>query len=162
MDLVEEVEGGLEIGFGKGAGFDGQGQGVGVGWDGHGGDFDEFLLEIFARRLCGGLFPADRDEADRDAVEETAGIEGMGNFGDRVGICGELDALEEDVSAGDGADVGDEGFAKGEDDIAVLMGVLKYWVAAVGVEVPAGRGDGFAVAIEGGVGGDEIEAVLDF
>src|SRR5262249_467921 len=63
-----------------------------------------------------------------------------------------------------GADFGDEGFAEGEEDVAVLMSVTKDWVAEVGVETPTGGVDDFVVAIKGGGAAYEIEdvGIFDF
>ena len=133
------------------------------------------------------VFPFDRDEADANCAEEFSGVEGISDFGERVGVGGELDALVEagrwkiGVRRGGGrragrragdsapylvaayrADFGDQGAAEGEDDVAIVMGVLENGVAPVIFEAPTGRGNDLVVAIEGGVGGDEIEAIFDF
>ena len=114
----------------------------------------------------GGVGPAEWDEADGDGIEEAVFVEVKGDAGHGVGVGGELDALEEDLAASEGADFGDSGFAEGEDDVAVLVGVLENGVAAVGFELPAGGGDGFAKSIEGCVRGEKIEAgilrIFDF
>src|SRR5437867_6347506 len=56
-----------------------------------------------------------------------------------------------------GADFGDEGAAQGENDVAVLVSVLKNGIALVAFELPAGRGEDLVVAVEGGVAGNKIE-----
>ncbi len=103
--------------------------------------------------MGGAVFPADGDKADTDGVEVAVAVEAVGDAGDGVGFGGEEDALEE---AGV-LDLGGEGFAEGEDDVAVLVGVLEDGVALVVVEAPAGGGDDFVVAVEGFVGGDEVQ-----
>ena len=105
------------------------------------------LIGPQARRYT--VFPADGNEADRDGVEEFADVGAVGDGGNGVDVGGELDALVE-VGTGGGMGtrgarpspyLGDEGSAQGEDDVAVLEGVLEDGVALVGVELPAGGGD---------------------
>jgi hypothetical protein len=66
--------------------------------------------------------PAERDEADADGTEELAFVETIRDFGDGIGVDGELDTLIQvrtltpDPSPigwerGTGADFGDEGAA---------------------------------------------------
>jgi hypothetical protein len=114
-----------------------------------------------------GIFPAEGDEADGDGVEEFSTVEAVSDLGHGVYICCELDSLEENLALTPGpspirwARVATEFryqcAAEGEDDVAVLVGILKDGVALVGIEFPAGGGDDFGVAIEGFVGRDEVE-----
>jgi len=52
---------------------------------------------------------------------------------------------------------GDQGAAEGEEDVAVLVAILEDGVALVIFELPAGGIDGFGVAVEAGIAGDEVE-----
>src|SRR5213078_1812359 len=89
--------------------------------------------------------------------QELPFIEIVGDAGQRVGLDCELDLLEEDLSSVDSADLGCNGPAERKDDVAVLVGVLEDWVAAVVGELPTGGGNNFLIAINGVVGCDEIE-----
>ena len=46
------------------------------------------------------------------------------------------------------------------EDVSILVRVLKHGVAEVIVESPAGWGDDFVVAVEGRIGGDEVQEGL--
>jgi hypothetical protein len=97
--------------------------------------------------------PFYRDEADGDGIQEFSAEEAVGDFGHGVGVDRELNALEKREAACWAsppylADFGDEGFAEGEDDVAVMMGVLEDRVAEVGIEFPAGGVDDLVVAVE--------------
>jgi hypothetical protein len=119
-----------------------------------------------------GVLPAEGDEADADGAQEIEFVEGIRDASHGVGVDGEFDALEK---AGrrekgerrrDRADFGDESFSKGEEDVAVLVGVLEDGVAEVILQAPTGGDDDFVVAIERFVGGDEVEdgggGIFDF
>src|SRR5438067_12610781 len=84
-----------------------------------------------------GVFPAEGDEADGDGIEEFCTVEAVRSPGHGIDVCRELDPLIEFA----GADLRDQCSAEGEDDVAVLVGVLKYGIALVGIEFPAGGGD---------------------
>lgn len=154
----------MEVGLVDSAGFEGEGEGIWVGWDADGGDFEELLFEVFSTEggLGGAFLRTDRCEADGDGFEESAVVKFEGEAGDGVRVDGEFDALKEgEAAAWDRrpylADLGDQGAAESVEDVAVLVGVLEDWVAEVGVEFPAGGADDFVVAVEGFVGGDEVE-----
>jgi len=84
-------------------------------------------------------------------------VEAVSDPGNRVNVRRELNALEEGLATGYVAHLGNKGLTKREQDIAVLVGVLKDRIAPIGVEIPAGRRNHFGVAVERGVGGDKVE-----
>ena len=149
------------------AGFDGEGQGVGVGGDSDGGDFDEFLFGVAAaegrrsksksmimikRRT---VLPLERDEADGGGLEEFAPVKVAGNFCEWVFVGSKAPGLEEGVAA----DPCFLGPADGEDDIAVLVGVLDDRITEIVFEAPARCDDDFLVAVEGLVAGANVEQI---
>jgi len=156
---AEQVERVLEVGFLHCARFEAEGQSVWVGGNADSGDFEQLLLEIFTAMTTGvvAVFPAKRNEADGDGAEEAPAIEAVGDAGDRIEVRGELDLLVEDMAAGDGADLSEEGFAQGEYDVAVLVGVLENRVPAIVFDAPTAGEDDFAVAIKGFVRGNKLQ-----
>ena len=103
--------------------------------------------------------PFDWDEADGNAREEAPFVKAVCDVCHGIDVAGEFDSLEEGLAACYLADIGDQCFAQGEEDVAVLVGVLEDGVAAVVLQLPSASVDGFGIAIGGGVGGDEVEAI---
>src|SRR5437660_12245605 len=79
----------------------------------------------------------------------------MGDFRHRVDVCCKLDALEQSAAAHFRYD----SLAEGEDNVAVLVGVLEDRVSLVAGKFPTRGGDDFVIAIEGFVAAEKIEAV---
>ncbi len=77
----------------------------------------------------------------------------MRNARHRINVGRELNPLIEFA----GANLRDQCSAEGEDDVAVLVGVLEDGVAVIAGEFPPARLDDLTVTIEGFVGGDEVE-----
>ena len=86
----------------------------------------------------------------------------MRDAGDGVYVGGKLYALEEGLAAGHCAHIGYQRFAEGEEDVAVVVGVLENGIAPVGIEAPTGGVDDFVITVEGGGAGDEIENIPVF
>src|SRR6266850_7018463 len=99
--------------------------------------------------------PAQGNETDRDGVEEFSLVEGVSDPCHRIGFNGELHALEQVGSSGlrvavrrSGADFGDQGLAESENDVAVLVRVLKDRIALVSIQTPAAGLDHFVTTIQ--------------
>ena len=86
-------------------------------------------------------------EAPRSNIQQA-----RSDFCHGVDVGGESDALEELSTA----HLGSLGASKSEEDVSVLLSILKDGILFVGVELPAGGGDDLAVTFEGFVGGNEV------
>ena len=93
MDEIGEVS---EVGFFNSSRFQAEGQGVRVRGNCNGGEFKKFLFHESPSvwRFVVSIFPADRNESDRNGVQEFRAIEAVSYFGHRIDIAGEFDLLK--------------------------------------------------------------------
>jgi len=156
---VKQVNEFAQVRFGNRALSDRELQGVWVRWDANCRHLEKFLFEKFSvdARLFVAVLPANWSKANRKGVEELSSIEAVSDPRHRVNVRCELNALIQGRALTQIADLGDYGFADGEEDVAILVGILDNWVFSVILEASTAGNDDLLVSVQGLIAGNKVD-----
>src|SRR5207249_3476114 len=114
-------------------------------------------VDLFLRSTLRTVFPLQRNESDRHCIQKAAAVQPVSDPSYRVYFGRELNPLAERWPPFDKPNFGGQRLAQREQNVAVIMRVLKNGIPPIRIKPPAGWLDNFMIAVECSRAGDEIE-----